>query len=171
MHEADKFSQTEKATFAAGCFWGVQEAFRQVEGVTATRVGYTGGQLDKPTYEDVCTSRTGHAESVEIEFDSGLVTYEQLLEVFWSIHDPTTPDRQGVDIGSQYRSAIFFHDELQKSQAIRTRNKLTESTRFEKPLVTEIVPAGIFWEAEDYHQQYIAKQGQASCHRSDQAGH
>ncbi len=171
MGRADESSQLEKATFAAGCFWGVEEAFRQIEGVTATRVGYTGGQLDNPTYEDVCSSRTGHAESVEIEFDPACVTYERLLEVFWSIHDPTTPGWQGPDIGSQYRSAIFYHDGLQKAEAIRMRNKLAESARFDRPIVTEIVQAGVFWEAEAHHQQYIANQGPGSCHRDNQAGH
>ncbi len=157
--------QLEIATFAAGCFWGVEEAFRQVAGVTATRAGYTGGHVDRPTYEDVCTSGTGHAESVEIKFDPARVTYEQLLTIFWSIHDPTTPGRQGPDIGSQYRSAIFFGDEIQKSQATRSRDKIAESAQISRPIVTEIVQAGVFWEAEAHHQQYLAKRGGGSCHR------
>ncbi len=162
MQQAGESFQLETATFAAGCFWSVEEAFANVAGVTATRAGYTGGQFDKPTYQDVCASRTGHAESVEVKFDPACVTYEQLLEVFWSIHDPTTPNRQGPDVGSQYRSAIFFHNEAQQSQAIQSREKLSASGKFNAPIVTEIVEAGVFWEAEAYHQQYIAKRGGSS---------
>jgi len=152
-----------KATFAAGCFWGVEVAFRSVPGVTATRVGYTGGHTTNPTYRDVCGHRTGHAEAVEVEFDPTQVSYEDLLGVFWSMHNPTTPNRQGPDIGSQYRSAIFLHDEVQARLA--KASKEAERSRFAAPIVTEITPAPEFWRAEDYHQQYYEKRGlAASCH-------
>lgn len=154
----------EKATFAAGCFWGVEERFRQLPGVSSTTVGYTGGTTKNPTYEQVCTDRTGHAEAVEIEFDPQQVSYEQLLEVFWSSHNPTTKNRQGPDVGSQYRSAVFYHNEAQRDAAEATRDKLTESGKFRAPIVTEIVPASGFYPAEDYHQQYLAKRGLGSCH-------
>lgn len=152
-----------KATFAAGCFWGVEAAFRQVTGVTATQVGYTGGWLPHPTYEDVCTDRTGHAEAVEVEYDSTQVSYEQLLDVFWSIHDPTTLNRQGPDIGTQYRSAIFFHTPEQEAAAKASKEKLQTSGRYQRPIVTEITPAPEFYRAEEYHQQYFEKQGLAPC--------
>lgn len=150
-----------KATFAAGCFWQVEADFRRVEGVTRTTAGYTGGNLDRPTYEDVCTDRTGHAEAVEVEFDPQRVSYEQLLEVFWSGHDPTQLNRQGPDIGTQYRSAIFVHDEEQERAAQASRERARE--RFDRRVVTEIVPAATFWPAEDYHQRYLEKRGLASC--------
>jgi peptide-methionine (S)-S-oxide reductase len=150
-----------KATFAAGCFWQVEADFRRVEGVTRTTAGYTGGNLDRPSYEDVCTDRTGHAEAVEVEFDPQTVPYEQLLEVFWSGHDPTQLNRQGPDIGTQYRSAIFVHDEEQERAAQASRERARE--RFDRRVVTEIVPAATFWPAEDYHQRYLEKRGLASC--------
>jgi peptide-methionine (S)-S-oxide reductase len=154
----------EQATFAAGCFWGVEATFRALPGVKSTRVGYVGGQVEQPTYEQVCTDTTGHAEAVEITFDPAELEYTQLLEVFWANHDPTTLNRQGPDTGSQYRSAIFFHDEAQGVAAQAARAALESSGRFVRPIVTEIVPAATFWEAEDYHQQYLEKRGQSSCH-------
>jgi peptide-methionine (S)-S-oxide reductase len=150
-----------KATFAAGCFWQVEADFRQVEGVTRTTAGYMGGTLDRPTYEDVCTDRTGHAEAVEVEFDPQKVSYEQLLEVFWAGHDPTQLNRQGPDIGTQYRSAIFVHDQEQERAARASKERAQE--RFDRRVVTEIVPAATFWPAEDYHQRYLEKRGLASC--------
>jgi peptide-methionine (S)-S-oxide reductase len=153
-----------KATFAAGCFWGVEEAFRQLSGVTATAVGYTGGQTKNPTYEQVCTDRTGHAEAVEVEFDPARVSYEHLLDVFWASHDPTQLNRQGPDYGSQYRSAIFFHTPEQREAAEASKEKLAQSGRLPRPIVTQIVPAAEFYRAEDYHQQYLEKRGQRSCH-------
>jgi peptide-methionine (S)-S-oxide reductase len=154
---------TQKATFAAGCFWGVEHAFRQVEGVVATRVGYSGGTTPNPTYKQVCTGRTGHAEAVEVTYDPERVGYGDLLGVFWENHDPTTRNRQGVDIGSQYRSVVFVHDDEQKQAALVSRDELDDSGKFRKPIVTEIVPAAEFWEAEEYHQQYYKKNGIASC--------
>lgn len=155
---------TEKATFAAGCFWGVESTFRRVRGVMSTRVGYTGGRTLDPTYEDVCTDSTGHAEAVEVVYDPSAVSYGQLLEVFWNSHDPTTPDRQGPDIGSQYRSAIFYHDGAQRTAAVASKERLEESGRFGKNrVVTEIVPATVFYQAEDYHQQYLEKTGRRGC--------
>ena len=154
----------EKATFAAGCFWGVEATFRQLPGVISTRVGYIGGQLPNPTYKDVCTDRTGHAEAVEVEYDRAKVSYEQLLNVFWENHDPTQLNRQGPDWGTQYRSAIFFHTPEQESVANASKEVLGKSGRFSKPIVTRIVPATTFYEAEDYHQQYLEKRGLASCH-------
>ena len=154
----------EKATFAAGCFWGVEATFRQLPGVISTRVGYTGGQHPNPTYKDVCTDRTGHAEAVEVEYDPAKISYEQLLNVFWENHDPTQLNRQGPDWGTQYRSAIFFHTPEQESAANASKEVLGKSGRFGKPIVTRIVPATTFYEAEDYHQQYLEKRGLASCH-------
>ena len=154
----------EKATFAAGCFWGVEATFRQLSGVISTRVGYTGGQLPNPTYKDVCTDRTGHAEAVEVEYDPAKISYEQLLNVFWENHDPTQLNRQGPDWGTQYRSAIFFHTPEQESAANASKEVLGKSGPFGKPIVTRIVPATTFYEAEDYHQQYLEKRGLASCH-------
>ncbi|MEQ8165185.1 MAG: peptide-methionine (S)-S-oxide reductase MsrA [Alphaproteobacteria bacterium] len=154
----------QTATFAAGCFWGVEAAFRRTEGVTKTRVGYIGGHIDEPTYKQVCTDTTGHAEAVEVEFDPNQVSYEQLLDVFWQAHDPTTRNRQGPDIGSQYRSAIFFHAPEQEKAATESKARIGASGRFKNPVVTEIVPAATFWEAEDYHQQYLEKRGLAHCH-------
>ncbi|HEY5311228.1 MAG TPA: peptide-methionine (S)-S-oxide reductase MsrA [Pirellulales bacterium] len=154
----------EKATFAAGCFWGVEERFRKMTGVVATAVGYCGGTTTSPTYQQVCTDSTGHAEAVEIEFDPAQVSYEQLLDAFWSNHNPTTRNRQGPDVGSQYRSAVFYHSEAQQQAAIAARDKLAASGRFDRPIVTQIVPAAEFYRAEDYHQQYLAKRGMGQCH-------
>ena len=152
----------EKATFGAGCFWGVEETFRRLAGVKSTQVGYTGGSLDHPTYEDVCTDRTGHAEVVEVTFDPQVISYHDLLEVFWNNHNPTTRNRQGPDFGSQYRSAIFFHSPRQEEEAKASREGA--QSRFSRPIVTEIVTATPFWRAEEYHQQYLEKRGQAHCH-------
>ena len=152
---------TEKATFAAGCFWQVEADFRKLEGVTRTTVGYTGGSLDRPSYEDVCTDRTGHAEAVLVEFDPQRVSYDDLLSVFWSSHDPTQLNRQGPDVGTQYRSAVFVHDEEQGRAARESKGRV--QSRSDRPVVTEIVPAGTFWPAEDYHQRYLEKRGLASC--------
>ncbi|MBI3939244.1 MAG: peptide-methionine (S)-S-oxide reductase MsrA [Acidobacteria bacterium] len=153
----------EKATFAAGCFWGVEAAFRQVNGVVATSVGYTGGPFPNPTYRDVCSDMTGHAEAVEVIFDPSQVSYDELLNLFWQIHDPTTLNRQGPDIGTQYRSGIFFHDAAQQSAALASLKRLEESGRFGRKVVTEIVPATQFYRAEEYHQQYLEKRRLASC--------
>jgi len=152
---------TKKATFGAGCFWGVEAAFRQLDGVTATRVGYAGGQLDNPTYEDVCSHTTGHAEVVEVSYDDDVVSYDDLLTVFWRKHDPTQLNRQGWDVGDQYRSVVFFHDEEQRAAA--ERSKASEQSAYRKPIVTQIEPAPTFYEAEDYHQQYLEKRGRSSC--------
>lgn len=153
----------EKATFAAGCFWGIESAFCQVEGVISTTVGYSGGHTKNPTYEEVCTDKTGHAESVLIEFNPELITYEKLLELFWSIHDPTTLNRQGPDIGSQYRSIVFYHSEEQKNMAIYIKDKLEKSKRFSRKIVTEIIPSTVFYKAEEYHQKYFQKHGLVKC--------
>jgi peptide-methionine (S)-S-oxide reductase len=152
-----------KATFGAGCFWGVEAQFRQIKGVTSTAVGYTGGTLDNPTYEDVCSGRTGHAEAVEVDYDPERVSYEDLLEVFWNNHDPTTLNRQGPDVGTQYRSAIFFHSREQEAAARASKEELGQSGRFRSAIVTQIVPAKTFWRAEEYHQQYLEKRGLAHC--------
>jgi len=158
---------TEQATFAAGCFWGVEEAFGRFRGVVSTRVGYTGGSTNDPTYGDVCAGRTGHAESVQVIFDPSEASYEQLLDLFWSMHDPTTRDRQGPDIGSQYRSAVFYHNEEQRVAAERSKAMLEASGRLGgREIVTEILPAGRFFEAEEYHQRYFEKTGRGSCHSS-----
>jgi peptide-methionine (S)-S-oxide reductase len=154
----------EKATFAAGCFWGVEATFRQLPGVSSTRVGYTGGNFANPTYKDVCTDRTGHAEAVEVQFDPAKISYDALLDVFWENHDPTQLNRQGPDWGTQYRSAIFFHSPEQQAAAAASKKRLEESRRHSKPIVTQIVPATTFYEAEDYHQQYLQKRGLATCH-------
>lgn len=154
----------EKATFAAGCFWGVEAAFRQVAGVTATSVGYMGGTTHNPTYKDVCTNRTGHAEVVQVEFDPARVSYERLIEVFWASHDPTQLNRQGPDVGTQYRSAIFYHSPEQEAAARASKAAEDRSGRCRRPIVTEIIPAGAYWIAEDYHQRYLEKRGLASCH-------
>jgi peptide-methionine (S)-S-oxide reductase len=153
-----------KATFAAGCFWGVEDAFRHVKGVTNTTVGYTGGTTKNPTYKEVCTDRTGHAEAVEVEYDPQQVSYPQLLELFWQTHDPTTLNRQGPDVGTQYRSAIFYHDAQQEAAARASKAALEKSGKFKRPIVTEINPAPEFHRAEEYHQQYLEKQGAKSCH-------
>jgi peptide-methionine (S)-S-oxide reductase len=153
-----------KAIFAAGCFWGVEATFRQIPGVISTRVGYTGGDFANPTYKDVCTDRTGHAEAVEVEFDPAKVSYDKLLDVFWENHDPTQLNRQGPDWGTQYRSAIFYTTPEQQAAAQASKQQLEKSHRFSKPIVTQIVPATTFFEAEEYHQQYLEKKGLASCH-------
>ena len=154
----------EKATFAAGCFWGVEATFRQLPGVLSTRVGYIGGHTENPTYKEVCTDRTGHAEAVEVDFDPAKIPYTDLLKVFWENHDPTQVDRQGPDWGTQYRTAIFFHSPEQQAQAFASKEALEKTHRFPKPIATQIVPAEKFYEAEDYHQQYLEKRGLASCH-------
>ena len=151
----------KKATFGAGCFWGVEAAFRQLDGVTRTRVGYSGGTLDNPTYEDVCAHATGHAEVVEVTYDPERVSYDRLLEVFWQKHDPTQLNRQGWDIGDQYRSVVFFHDQEQQEAAVRS--KAREQAHLSAPIVTQIEPGETFYEAEDYHQQYLEKRGRSSC--------
>lgn len=160
----NKETATAKATFGAGCFWGVEAAFRQVPGVVATAVGYAGGDFANPTYKDVCSDRTGHAEVVEVEYDPSRASYEDLLTVFWENHDPTTLNRQGPDVGSQYRSAIFFHTPEQETAARASKELLDRNGRFRRPIVTQIEPAQTFWRAEDYHQQYLEKRGLASCH-------
>lgn len=157
-------SRIEKATFGAGCFWGVEAAFRRIPGVTATAVGYEGGQMDNPSYHDVCTDETGHAEVVQVEFDPARASYEQLLEVFWSNHNPTTRNRQGPDVGSQYRSVIFFHSPEQERIARASLEKQDKSGRFNRPIVTQVEPATTFWKAEEYHQQYLEKKGLTHCH-------
>lgn len=153
----------KKATFGAGCFWGIESAFRQVPGVVDVAVGYAGGHYANPTYRDVCTGQTGHAEVVEVDYDPTQVSYERLLDVFWQIHDPTTPNRQGPDIGTQYRSAIFTHDDDQAATARKSREAQDASGRFRRPIVTEIVPASAFYRAEEYHQRYDEKHGRAGC--------
>jgi peptide-methionine (S)-S-oxide reductase len=151
----------KKATFGAGCFWGVEAAFRQLEGVTRTRVGYSGGALENPTYEDVCSHTTGHAEVVEVTYDPERVSYDQLLQVFWRKHDPTQLNRQGWDIGDQYRSVVFFHDKEQQEAALAA--KAREQASYTAPIVTQVEPAETFYEAEDYHQQYLEKRGRSTC--------
>lgn len=148
-----------KATFGAGCFWHVEDLFSKTKGVKSTKVGYTGGNLTNPTYEEVCTDRTGHAEAVEIEYDPNEISYEELLDIFWNNHDPTSLNRQGPDVGIQYRSSIFFHDESQKQIAQNSKEKLDSSGKFSKTIVTEIVPSPEFYEAEEYHQKYFKKHG------------
>jgi peptide-methionine (S)-S-oxide reductase len=154
---------SEKATFGAGCFWGVEEAFRHLPGVVDTAVGFMGGTLANPTYPEVCTGRTGHAEVVEVTYDPAQVSYRDLLDLFWSIHDPTTPNRQGPDIGTQYRSVIFFNTPEQEAAARASKQEVERSGRFRRPIVTAIEPAGTFWRAEEYHQQYLAKRGGGHC--------
>jgi len=154
----------EKATFGAGCFWGVEATFRQIPGVTSTQVGYMGGTLRNPTYKDVCTDRTGHAEVVEVTYDPSQVSYEQLLKVFWENHDPTQLNRQGPDTGTQYRTVIFFHTPEQESAAKASKDERQRSGLHKRPIVTQIVPAAEFWRAEEYHQQYLEKRGLSSCH-------
>jgi len=153
-----------KATFAAGCFWGVEDAFRQVKGVTSATVGYIGGTTKNPSYKDVCTGKTGHAEAVEVEFNPNEVSYRELLAVFFQSHDPTTPNRQGPDYGTQYRSAIFFHDAAQEADALDAKAALEKARVFKSPIVTQIVPATEFFRAEEYHQKYFEKQGIRACH-------
>lgn len=150
---------TETATFAAGCFWGVEEAFRRTPGVVDVEVGYTGGKTERPSYKEVCTGATGHAEAVRVEFDPERISYDGLLDVFWSTHDPTQRNRQGPDVGTQYRSAIFAHDEDQERVARSSRDRLEAEGRFPRPIATEIEPAGPFWRAEEYHQRYYERRG------------
>lgn len=156
-------NKLEKASFAAGCFWGIESAFRQVKGVVDTSVGYMGGDKEDPTYQDVCTGRTGHAETVQVTYDPSQVSYEELLNVFWIIHDPTTLNRQGPDVGEQYRSVIFYYNPEQEAMARASREKLQKSGRYKRDVVTQIVPALKFYLAEDYHQQYLEKRGRKSC--------
>jgi peptide-methionine (S)-S-oxide reductase len=156
--------ETEIATFGAGCFWGVEAAFRRVPGVLDAAVGYTGGQTANPTYKDVCTDRTGHAEVVQVTFDPAQVSFEQLLDVFWQEHDPTQVNRQGPDFGKQYRSAIFFHSPEQEATAKKSKAALDASGKFRRPIATEITPASTFYRGEEYHQRYLEKRGAASCH-------
>jgi peptide-methionine (S)-S-oxide reductase len=153
-----------KAVFAAGCFWGVEDAFRQVKGVTSTTVGYIGGHTKNPTYKEVCTDTTGHAEAVEVEFDPAQVSYRELLAIFFQSHDPTQLNRQGPDYGKQYRSAIFYEDAEQEAAALESKAALDKAGIFKRPIVTQIAPASEFYRAEDYHQQYFEKQGIRSCH-------
>jgi peptide-methionine (S)-S-oxide reductase len=154
----------EKAMFGAGCFWGVEATFRQLPGVIDVAVGYAGGHMNAPSYEDVCTGKTGHAEVVEVTFDPSEATYEQLLEVFWKAHNPTTLNRQGPDIGTQYRSAIFYYNEPQRRAAERSKNAMSDAGLFRKPIVTEITAVQPFYRAEGYHQRYLEKRGLAHCH-------
>lgn len=155
---------TEKATFAAGCFWGVEATFRQIKGVVSTQVGYTGGQVNNPSYKQVCADTTGHAEAVEVTYDPTQVSYTDLLKVFWENHDPTQVNRQGPDHGTQYRTAIFYHSTEQQKMAEASKKALDESRRFSRPIATNIVPATEFWRAEEYHQQYLEKRGLSTCH-------
>jgi len=156
---------TEKATFGAGCFWGVEAAFARLPGVESTAVGFEGGTLDRPTYRDVCTDQTGHAEVVELDFDPEKITYNELLDAFFDLHDPTTMNRQGPDWGTQYRSVVFFHSPAQEQAAREKIEQLTAAGRYKpKRIVTQVVPAQTFWRAEDYHQRYLEKRGQTSCH-------
>lgn len=154
---------TEKATFAAGCFWGVEQLFQKTTGVMSTRVGYIGGHTQNPSYKDVCTDQTGHAEAVEIIFDPQQISYAQLLDIFWDNHNPTTLNQQGPDFGSQYRSAVFYHTPEQAEIAKNKKQALEQSQRFKQPIVTEIVPATVFFPAEEYHQNYLNKRGQSGC--------
>ena len=154
--------KTEKATFAAGCFWGVEAAFRQIKGVVSTQVGYSGGNMDNPSYEDVCADETGHAEAVEVTYDPNKVSYEALLDVFWKNHNPTQLNRQGPDVGTQYRSAVFYHNEKQKNAAEKSLKE--QQKKYKDKIVTEIKPASKFYRAEEYHQQYLEKRGLSTCH-------
>lgn len=156
--------EQQVAIFAAGCFWGVEQTFREVEGVLETSVGYTGGHTENPTYKQVCNDTTGHAEAVRVVYDPQEVSYDKLLDVFWANHNPTTPNRQGPDVGSQYRSAVFYQNQAQADAARRSKEALEQSGRFSRPIVTEIVPAKEFYPAEDYHQQYLEKRGGGRCH-------
>ena len=153
----------EKATFGAGCFWGIEETFRKIKGVKETSVGFMGGSMENPSYKDVCTDTTGHAEVVQIKFNPSEISYDELLDVFWNCHNPTTSNRQGHDIGTQYRSVIFYHDEKQRLLAFESKQKLEKSEKYEKDIVTEIVPASNFYRAEDYHQRYLMKRGLNKC--------
>jgi peptide-methionine (S)-S-oxide reductase len=160
----DEDTKLDKATFAAGCFWGVEAAFRRVKGVVETVVGYTGGDMPDPTYQKVCSGRTGHAEAVGIMFDPAVISYEKLLDMFWDLHDPTQVNRQGPDVGTSYRSVIFYHSLKQKELAEASKARLSASAEYRgKTIATEIVPAGTFWKAEEYHQQYFEKSGRGYC--------
>lgn len=159
-----KKQKLERATFAAGCFWGVEDAFSKIPGVISTVVGYTGGTRSDPAYQEVCSGETGHAESVEIEYNPSKVKYEELLEAFWGMHNPTSLNRQGPDIGSQYRSAIFYHTPEQKKLAEKSKDDLNKSGKLNNPIVTEIASAKKFWKAEEYHQKYFQKTGRTACH-------
>ncbi|MBT3182256.1 MAG: peptide-methionine (S)-S-oxide reductase MsrA [Deltaproteobacteria bacterium] len=154
---------SRKATFAAGCFWGIEETFRQLSGVKSTAVGYMGGDLDDPTYEDVCNDTTGHAEVVQLEYDPETISYPDLLNTFWSCHDPTQLNRQGPDVGTQYRSVVFYHDEEQRIMAEKSKTRLIKSGKYSKEIVTKIILASTFYEAEEYHQKYLQKNGTGSC--------
>src|SRR2546421_1490090 len=156
--------ETEKATFGAGCFWGVEETFRKLKGVTDTAVGYAGGTKENPTYEDVCTDQTGHAEVVQVEFDPAKTSYPELLDVFWANHNPTTLNRQGPDVGTQYRSVIFYYSPDQQAAAMASKEKLEQSGKYKHPIVTQILPTSQFYRAEEYHQQYLEKRGLSHCH-------
>jgi peptide-methionine (S)-S-oxide reductase len=160
----NKIKTLQLATFAAGCFWGVEESFRKIKGVKSTMVGYTGGRWENPTYNDVCADLTGHAEAIQLQYDPQEVSYEDLLEVFWSIHNPTTKNRQGFDYGFQYRSVIFYHTPEQELSVRRSIEELEKSGRFRNRIVTEIVPAATFYKAEEYHQKYYEKKGGGSCY-------
>src|SRR5437016_164137 len=163
--EKDEMMENSKiATFGAGCFWGVEAAYRQIPGVLSTRVGYLGGTMENPTYKDVCTGRTGHAEVVEVTYDPARLTYDDLLTVFWENHDPTTLNRQGPDVGVQYRSVVFYHTPEQQAGAAASKERLERDGRFRRPIVTQIVPAAAFYKAEEYHQQYLEKRGLSTCH-------
>ncbi len=161
--EKTDYKNLETATFAAGCFWGVESTFQNLKGVKDTTVGYTGGHTENPTYKEVCSDKTGHAEAVQLKYDPNEISYEKLLEVFWKSHNPTTQNRQGPDIGSQYRSAIFYHNQKQKEHAIKSKDQLDKSGKYNKPVVTEITEATKFYPAEDYHQDYYKKRGLKSC--------
>ncbi len=156
-------SEIEKATFAAGCFWGVEYIFSRIKGVTNTKVGYTGGTSKDPTYQQICTGNTGHAEAVEILYDPNIISYEELLHILFKNHDPTTPNRQGVDVGSQYRSAIFYHTQKQSELAKSTINSLEKTNLFSRPIITQVVAATKFYQAEEYHQKYFDKNGINGC--------
>jgi peptide-methionine (S)-S-oxide reductase len=157
-------ARTEKATFGAGCFWGVEAAFRQIPGVVSTQVGYAGGTLENPTYRDVCSDQTGHAEVVEVTYDPARVAYDDLLRVFWENHDPTQVNRQGPDVGTQYRTVIFYHSPEQQAVASASRAELERAHKHRRPIATQIEPAGPFYRAEEYHQQYLEKRGLSTCH-------
>jgi peptide-methionine (S)-S-oxide reductase len=164
MTDEEAPSGLHKATFGAGCFWGVEAAFRRIKGVVSTAVGYMGGTLRNPTYEDVCTNRTGHAEVVQVVYDASVVSYDDLLDTFWEAHNPTTLNRQGLDVGTQYRSVIFYHNAEQREAALASKERLERSGRYKQPVVTQIAPATEFYRAEEYHQQYLEKSGRIGCH-------
>lgn len=162
--ESIQTEQTEKATFGAGCFWGVEAAFRQLPGVISTQVGYAGGTLENPTYRDVCSDRTGHVEVVEVTYDPARVAYGDLLRIFWENHDPTQVNRQGPDVGTQYRTVIFYHSPEQRAAASASKADLERARKYRRPIATQIEPAGPFYRAEEYHQQYLEKRGLSTCH-------